>query len=63
MTFFHPGSVLIPDPQIFGKKNSRQMAGKDRQNGDKRNDFLLHRFFKKHDIIDEQPQKKMPCKD
>lgn len=39
------------------------MAGKDRQNGDKCKYFLLHRFFKEHNIIDEQPQKKMPGKD
>ena len=39
------------------------MAGKDRQNGDKCKYFLLHRFFKEHNIIDEQAQKKMPRKD
>jgi hypothetical protein len=35
------------------------MAGKDRQHGDERYDFLLHGFFKKNNIVDEKPQKKM----
>jgi hypothetical protein len=39
------------------------MGGKNSENCQNRNNFLLHLLFEKNDIIDEEPAIEMPDKD
>ena len=63
MAFFHPGHVLVLDPDILGDQNIRKVTGKNRQDGHERDDFLLHGFFEGYDVVDEKPLEKMPRQD